>query len=125
MPANPSIWSTDILVAVLNKGLDKFELMYAGEVYEFPPGEAVRVTPDAAWHMFSFETRPSRLPPNSKGHRDLKGGGDEREASHHKLRLISNGWANDKEAQAAYLAFEFKVIQNRRHMSAKEFAEAR
>jgi len=99
------------------------ELYYDGDPYNFPSMKGIELSPEAAWFLFAFDTRPTQDHPQGVNKRALKGGGDKRDPDWYQTRLTALGWANDPKKRAWYKNFDFKVLTGKKTYTREEVSK--
>lgn len=115
---------------------DKFsghcQFQYDGELYDFPPGKPVVISPEAAYHIFLFDTRnevdrSGRELDKPRNYRDtmstgaIGNSGIGQQPSLYMQRLMSYGWANDTDKQRRFDKFTIKVLAFNAALDAETF----
>jgi hypothetical protein len=102
---------------------------YDGELYDFPPGKAVLLTPEQAWWMFLWDTRAdvarngSETPRNYRDKMSTSAMGNSGMGSQITLweqKLAALGWTRKDKAQR-FDRFEFKTVNLNQTISAQEW----
>lgn len=116
---------------------DKFsghcQFQYGGELYDFPPGTPVIISPEAAYHIFLFDTRTELDkfgneydPPKHRNFRDTIstgqiGSGIGQQSPLYMQRLMSYGWANNSTKAKRFERFTIKAIALNTAIDAEAF----
>jgi hypothetical protein len=98
------------------------QLQYDGELLDFPPGKPIIISPEAAYHLFLFDTRSERdntgrETGKPRNYRDTLSTGTVgqsgigQQPSLYMQRLMSYGWANDKRKQRWFENFTMHAIE--------------
>src|SRR5258708_1563252 len=134
----------DIRVVVQNENKaepqskDKFsghcQFQFDGELYDFPPGVPVMISPEAAYFLFLYDTR-SEIDPNTgrdtgvpRNYRDMVSTGQLGNLGIGNAptlwvqRLMALGWANNSDFAKRFEKFKIKTMAFSRQVSQEAFA---
>src|SRR5258708_198184 len=102
----PFPWPDGIRIAVLNKNpIPTPPLRFNGKNYDFPPGEMVMITPEAAFFLFAVDTR-SKPGSSPKIIRNKEyGKRNEAELSYYEECMSRYGCANTREGRDWFANF--------------------
>lgn len=113
----------NVRVGVRNDNKDlHIQIQYDGELYDFPPGDPQVISPEAAYHIFLFDTRTEldrygNDTEKPRNYRDTMSTGAigntglGQQTTLYMQRLLSLGWANSQEKRQQYEHFTIKPIQ--------------
>ncbi len=134
----------DVQVVVRNnnkpepQSKDKFsghcQFQYDGELYDFPIGTPVPLSPEAAFFLFLYDTR-TEIDPNTgrdtgvpRNYRDMVSTGQLGNLGIGNAptlwvqRLMALGWANDPDKAKRFEKFDIKTMAFKRQISQEAFA---
>ena len=113
----------NVRVAVRNDNKDLHcQFQYDGELFDFPPGVPVVISPEAAYHLFLYDTRTEvdkmgQDTERPRNYRDTMSTGAigtsglGQQTTLYMQRLLAYGWANDKEKAKQFERFTIRPIQ--------------
>lgn len=123
MAVDTRAFPKNVRVGVRNDNKDLHcQFQYDGELYDFPPGEPVVISPEAAYHIFLFDTRTEldaygRDTEKPRNYRDTMSTGAigtsglGQQTTLYMQRLLAYGWANSKDKADQFERFTIKPIQ--------------
>lgn len=112
----------NVRVGVRNDNADlHVQIQYDGELFDFPPGEPVVISPEAAYHIFLFDTRTEldkygQDTEKPRNYRDTMSTGAigtsglGQQTSLYMQRLLALGWANDPAKTKQFERFTLRPI---------------
>jgi len=102
-----------------------------GELFDFPPGKAVLLTPEQAWWIFLWDTRSEinsrNVDQGPRNYRDkhttgaMGNSGIGSQITLWKQKLASLGWANKPDKEKRFEAFDFVTVQMNQTMPGPDY----